>query len=206
MLENISLELKQKMRKSKTRGSKREFTGFVDEREDDEIFIVEGIFKRDKDKYLVKCIGYEAEWMESKIIPSFLLEYFHSTGNTKIPQPHILSSIKTGNIVYNALTWKGELNLPVWNPKASGLFGDHDDEESRAENDDVEGLSGTLTCNTKKDKDTRFHRHTAGIFIGMETNRRHEKSYTLQQDAGRVGCVYYGMSFMELKVPGRSMG
>ena len=174
VLENISMELKQKMRKSKTRGAKSVLTEFLDEREDDELFIAEGILKRDKNKYLVKCVGYEPEWMDSKLIPSFLLEHFQSTGSKQIPHPHIMSSNRTGNIVYNALTWKPESDLPIWNPEEPSLFSGHELEEEPAIEETHD--EGPLKCNTKKDKDSRFHRHTAGIFIGIKTSKRHEKS------------------------------
>ena len=160
VLEHISRELKQRMRKTRTRGANPEF---MDTRDDDEVFIAEAILKRDMDRYLVKCVGYEAEWMESTTIPSFLLEHFKTTGSTRIPLPHIMSTSTTGNIVYNTLTWKHNPDLPLWRPNDPSMFPDYGPEES---NDLDSGEGPPLTCNTKKDKDSRFHRHTAGIFIG----------------------------------------
>ena len=149
------------MRKVRTRSAKNAGVAFPDEREDDEVFIAEAILKRKNTKYLVKCVGYEAEWMESEIVPSFLLEHFLNTGRTTIPLPQILSSSTTGNIVYNTLTWKPNPDLPSWTPYMDTLFPGHVSEE-----EDVDLDEGPLRCNTKKDKDSRFHRHTAGIFIG----------------------------------------
>ena len=157
VMEKLSLDLKKKMRR--LRSTRSTSLAFLDERDDDEVFIAEAILKREKDNYLVKCVGYEAEWMSIDVIPTFLLEHFHKTGNKKIPLPHILSSTSTGNVVYNTLTWTADNTLPMWTPYADTLFPGH----SSVENDD-DGVA--LRCNTKKDKDTRFHRHTAGIFIG----------------------------------------
>ena len=162
MLENIPKDLKQKMRKVRNRTTKNGGDEFADEREDDEVFIAEAILKRNKTKYLVKCVGYEAEWMEMDIIPAFLLEHFQKTGRTNIPLPRILSSSTTGNIVYNTLTWKSDCNLPTWTPETASLFPGHNTEESTTS----EQIDGPLRCNTRKDKDSRFHRHSAGIFIG----------------------------------------
>ena len=47
MLEHISRELKQRMRKTRTRGANPEF---MDLRDDDEVFIAEAILKRDMDR------------------------------------------------------------------------------------------------------------------------------------------------------------
>ena len=100
------------MRNLRTR-SARSFD-FLDTRDDDEVFIVEAILKRDKSNYLVKFLSYEPEWIESNLIPSLLLEHFITTGQSRIPYPNKISSISTGNIVYKALTWKTESNLPTW--------------------------------------------------------------------------------------------
>ena len=52
-MENIPLDIKQKMRKLRTRSAK--ILEHVDKRDDDEVFIVEAILKRDMGKYLVKA-------------------------------------------------------------------------------------------------------------------------------------------------------
>ena len=153
VMEKMPFEVKQKLRKLRTRSA------FPDDREDDEVFIAEGILKRENDKYLVKFVGYEPEWMDMGTIPSFILEHFHKTGNTNIPRPHILSSSTTGNTVYNTLTWTMDLSLPRFIPSMDTLFLGHG-----TENPDQ--VDGPLRCNTKKDKDSRFHRHTAGIMVG----------------------------------------
>ena len=141
---------------------------FGDQREDDEVFIVEKVLRRNKNQHLVQCVGYEPEWMESIHIPSFLLEHFHKTGKCDIPVPQIQSSSTTGNIVYQTLTWTPNDSLPTWTPPPSAhtqsLFPGHSSDQ--ADHTD-HGNEGPLTCNTKKDKDSRFHRHTAGIFIGL---------------------------------------
>ena len=108
VMEKMPFEMKQKLRKLRTRSA------FPDDREDDEVFIAEGILKRENDKYLVKCVGYEPEWMDMGIIPSFLLEHFHKIGNTY-----------TGNIVYNTLTWTTGLSLPRFTPCMDTLFPGH---------------------------------------------------------------------------------
>ena len=149
VLDKIPKDIKVNMHRLKTRSGM-----FSDDRENDEVFIVEAILKREHEKYLVKCIGYEPEWMPMNVIPTFILEHFHNNGKTKLPQPHILSTTSTGNIVYNTLTWTGDPTLPTWTPE---MFADYED---------IEDQDAQLRCNTKKDKDSRFHRHTAGIFIG----------------------------------------
>ena len=110
------------------------------------------------------------------------------------------------------------------------MFPDYVPEES---NDLDSGEGPPLTCNTKKDKDSRFHRHMAEIFIvkGKITDIRKLKIIELivknvcfnkpsnllfgkvwislillHQGAGRVGCVSYGMSCTAQKISGRSMG
>ena len=52
ILENIPIDIKQKMRKLRTRSAK--ILEHVDKRDDDEVFIVEAILKRNMGKYLVK--------------------------------------------------------------------------------------------------------------------------------------------------------
>ena len=152
------------MRSRRAKAIKSGVHTFLDDREDDEIFIVEQLLKRNQNQYLVKCVGYEPEWMESVHIPSFLLELYQKTGKTKIPLPNIQSSSTngSGSIVFNTLTWKSDATLRPWAPEMTSLFPGHNSEQSST--DETEG--GPLTCNTKKDKDSRFHRHTAGIFIG----------------------------------------
>ena len=52
ILENIPIDIKQKMRKLRTRSAK--ILEHVDKRDDDEVFIVEAILKRNMGKYFVK--------------------------------------------------------------------------------------------------------------------------------------------------------
>ena len=112
-------------------------------------------------------MGYEAEWLDSNLIPSFLLEHFQSTGSTSIPYPSVMSSTSTGNITYKTLTWKPTDDLLPWVQDNSSTFPGFGPEESGYLNQE----EVPLTCNTKKDKDTRFHRHTAGIFIGTRKKK-----------------------------------
>ena len=162
VLEYVPNNIKQKLRASRVVKDGEEF---ADEREDDEVFIVEKIIKRNKSDYLVQCVGYEPEWIASEFIPSFILENFHKSGKTDIPLPRIQSSSTTGSIVYNTLTWKSDPSLLLWTPadQTQRMFPGHSADQ-RSEHE-----GGPLTCNTRKDKDSRFHRHTAGIFIGSHS-------------------------------------
>ena len=90
VLEFLPAALKQKMRVKRTRSKNSEHDkAFSDNREDDEVFIVEKIFKRKQSQYLVQCSGYQPAWIEAEYIPSFLKEYFHETGNVNIPPPFL---------------------------------------------------------------------------------------------------------------------
>ena len=159
ILEYLPLEVKQKMRKKRTKKLKGAM--LEDDREDDEVFIVEKLMKRRKNECLVQCAGYEPEWIDCSLVPSFLLENFHSSGQEDIPLPRVVSTSQSGGIVYKSLTWREDLSLPTLDHQTLSLF--RDNKEGQIEKDTIER---PLNCNTRKDKDSRFHRHTCGIFIG----------------------------------------
>ena len=161
ILDYLPSEVKQKMRKKRTRASKLKGAMLVDDREDDEVFIVEKLMNRRKNEVLVQCAGYEPEWMDCSLVPSFLLENFHSSGQEDIPLPRVVSSSQKGGIVYKSLIWREDLSLPTLDHQNAALF--HNVQEGQTERYTTEK---PLSCNTRKDKDSRFHRHTCGIFIG----------------------------------------
>ena len=145
VLEYLPNDIKQKMRVKRTRSKAANPNAFRDDRDDDEIFIVEKVLKRKKDQLLIQCVGYEPEWMESSHIPSFILEHFHATGKPDIPSPYIHSSNKTGSIMFQSLSWKSDGSLPTWMPETSEWFQSDDPDP---EQNDI----GSLRCNTRKDK------------------------------------------------------
>ena len=146
VLEFVPNTLKQKMRVKRTRS--KVATENDDEREDDEVFIVEKILKRKQDQYLIQCVGYEPEWMEAAHIPSFLLEHFHATGKSDIPLPYINSSSTTGSITFQSLSWKSDGSLTRWSPTSEALFPCEDLDQAAS----VDQAEGYLKCNTRKDK------------------------------------------------------
>ena len=153
VLNHVPGSIKSSMRQKRTRTQKA-VSDFDDTREDDELFIVEKILKNDGENYLVQCMGYDPTWMPWKLIPSFLLENFHR-GIINVPLPRVKSLTSKGNTQLVSLSWNAADEYPVWD------FESEDDDPSDTE-DEVQQLS----CNTRKDKDLRFHRHTCGIFIG----------------------------------------
>ena len=131
------------MRVKRTRSKNSEHDkAFSDNREDDEVFIVEKIFKRKQSQYLVQCSGYQPAWIEAEYIPSFLKEYFHETGNVNIPPPFLHSTIMSGNTALQSLSWKSDGTLPRWTPDNQNILSSEDEEDERA--------SDSLKCNTKK--------------------------------------------------------
>ena len=92
--------------------------------------------------------------MPWKLISSFLLKNFHRR-IINVPLPHVKSFTSKGNTQLVSLSWNAADEYPVW-----------DFESEVDETTDTDDEVQQLSCNTRKDKDSRFHRHTCGIFIG----------------------------------------
>ena len=152
VLEFLPAALKQKMRIKRTRSKNSENDkAFPDNREDDEVFIVERILNRKQSQYLVQCTGYQPEWIEAEFIPSFLKEHYHETGNVCIPAPFLHSTIMSGNTALQSLSWRSDGTLPRWTPDNQNILTSEDEEDERA--------SDSLKCNTKKNKASFIYKH-----------------------------------------------
>ena len=136
----------------------------------DSVFTVETVLNARKNnnhiEYLVKFAGYpdhEACWEPSKNLPSFIVEHFKDTAKLGSPLPtptiKLTRKVDENSEVYHHLEWKTtrhsgkELELE----NGETLF-DLDSDKLAA--DEIKS-----TCNTRKLKDKRDRRHSAGIII-----------------------------------------
>ena len=139
----------------------------------DSVFTVETVFNVRKTKdvieYLVKFAGYsdlESCWEPAKNLPNFIVDHYKEKSNLglPLPSPSIKLTRKVGqdSEVYHHLEWK---------------ISEHPRKELELENGetlfdlDADKLSEeelVSTCNTRKVKDKRDRRHTAGILISAK--------------------------------------
>ena len=136
----------------------------------DSVFTVETVLNARNNKnsieYLVKFAGYPSNaacWEPCKNLPTFIVEYFKdkSKHSSPLPTPSIKKTKKVNNNseVYHHLEWKTT---------------EHTGKQLELENGetlfdlDVDKLAADeikSTCNTRKLKDKRDRRHSAGIII-----------------------------------------
>ena len=136
----------------------------------DSVFIVETVMNARRNKndleYLVKFAGYpleEACWEPVKNLPTFIVSHYQDKHNhgLPLPKPTVKRTVKIDDKteVYHHLEWKStNVDGDVLELKEGETLIDLDQDKLTEE----ELLS---SCNTRKVKDKRDRRHTAGIFI-----------------------------------------
>ena len=134
------------------------------------IFTVESVLNARKNKnkieFLVKFAGFpfqEACWEPVTSLPTFIVEHYSVITNlgTPLPTPTVKKTVKNGSgtEIFQHLEWKtsGLDSEALKLRDGESLF---DIDQDKLEQDEI--LS---TCNTRKVRDKRDRRHTAGILI-----------------------------------------
>jgi hypothetical protein len=137
----------------------------------DSVFTVETVLNARKKKnnleYLVKFAGFpfpDACWEPIGNLPSFIVEHYKdvSKHGTPLPKPSVKYTVQVGNgtEVYHHLEWKASHN--VGDKELSLKDGEtlFDLDQDKLSEEELRS-----TCNTRKVKDKRDRRHTAGILI-----------------------------------------
>ena len=137
---------------------------------EDSVFVVESVLDARKNgndaEYLVKFSGYprtEACWEPMKNLPHFVIDFYgdKSKYGLPLPSPTITETVKVDEAseVFHHLDWKissiGNKNLEI--EDGSSIF---DLNQDKLSEDEIKS-----SCNTRKVKDKRDRRHTAGIII-----------------------------------------
>ena len=136
----------------------------------DSIFTVESVLNARKNKnkieFLVKFAGFpfqEACWEPVTSRPTFIVEHYSVKTNlgTPLPTPTVKKTVKNGSgtEIFQHLEWKtsGLDSKALKLRDGESLF---DIDQDKLEQDEI--LS---TCNTRKVRDKRDRRHTAGVLI-----------------------------------------
>ena len=134
------------------------------------IFTLESVLNARKNKnkieFLVKFAGFpfqEACWEPVTYLPTFIVEHYSVKTNlgTPLPTPTVKKTVKNGSgtEIFQHLEWKtsGLDSEALKLRDGESLF---DIDQDKLEQDEI--LS---TCNTRKVRDKRDRRHTAGILI-----------------------------------------
>ena len=145
-------------------------TGVWNEASKDSIFTVESVLNarknKNKNEFLVKFAGFpfqEACWEPVTSLPTFIVEHYSVKTNlgTPPPTPTVKKTVKNGSgtEIFQHLEWKtsGLDSEALKLRDGESLF---DIDQDKLEQDEI--LS---TCNTRKVRDKRDRRHTAGILI-----------------------------------------
>ena len=118
-------------------------------------------------EFLVKFAGFpkqEACWEPAKNLPSFIVEYYQDKARygLPLPTPTIKQTIKLENDteIYHHLEWKATAGKKLQLKEGETLFDMNEDILSEEE------LQST--CNTRKVRDKRDRRHSAGILISAK--------------------------------------
>lgn len=136
----------------------------------DSVFIVESVLNSRKTnkniEYLVQfagCPATEACWEPIKNLPKFIVDYYEdgTKYGSSIPPPSIKHTIRVAKTseVYHHLEWK------VGQPSGRELELDNGKTLFDLDLDKLAKDEIRSTCNTRKVKDKRDRRHTAGIII-----------------------------------------
>ena len=118
-------------------------------------------------EFLVKFAGFsknQACWEPAKNLPSFIVNFFQEKANfdTPLPTPTIAKTVKLNNNteIYHYLEWKPVVGEKLELKNGESLFDINEDVLSEEE------LKSS--CNTRKVRDKRDRRHTAGILISAK--------------------------------------
>jgi hypothetical protein len=166
LAENLTKNTRDKLREYRSKSQKSHLT-----LPDDSVFIVESVLKSRKLKksveFDVKFAGFPSSlscWEPAKNLPNFIVEFYCKDENIQkqIPGPRISKTTKLKN--------GAEMFIELeWNQK------DKSKEILEVEEDlfdiDADKLCADLlksSCNTRKVKDKRDRRHTAGILISTK--------------------------------------
>ena len=160
----------------------------------DSVYIVEKVFDKKNNNYLIKFNSFpesEACWEPGTHLSDFIKSFYKKKTNLKkiLPSPKLGPQIIKGNEIYFEVDWTGKTGTHFELQDGQSIF----DLDADKLCDDV--LKST--CNTRKNKDKRCRRHTAGIFISARpcgiiphVDEMHG-SETINQTYGSI-LDYYG--------------
>ena len=164
LAENLTLNTRTKLREWRL----KEQAAFVSLPKDT-VFIIQAVLSsrqvKGQKEYLVKFAGFPEEaacWEPTKNLPTFILDFYKIKANLSkpIPGPKVKRTKQVGNNeIFLELEWCSD--------KSSNVA--FESEELFALNADIlcsEAMRST--CNTRKVRDKRDRRHTAGILISSK--------------------------------------
>ena len=97
-------------------------------------------------------------WEPASIVPMFIINLFEKNGDSQVPKPKVKETKSMINGVEHVfLTWEDNDNLPEVQDTYVLPEEEYDQLDAQRGEEDK--------CNTRKNKNGIFYRHSAGIFI-----------------------------------------
>ena len=159
LAESVSSETRKKLKQYRAKSSSTPGNVKI---YDDNIYCIEKILKRSGTNFLVKFSGFpesEACWEPKVNLPTFIVKHYDNKDNIggPLPNPTITPLNQAGKDAYFQIDWTSGTGEKLRLEDNESLF-----------DLDADKLSDEVlksTCNTRKNKDKRDRRHTAGILI-----------------------------------------
>ena len=166
LVENLSRTTKERLRDFRTKHQKSNL-----QLPNDSVYIIQAVhssrISKKNIEFSVQFAGFPDSilcWEPAKVLPKFIVDFYSDPKNLKkqIPGPRVLKTtkLKNGTEMYVELVWDPKDSTKEILELDENLF---DIDADKLCEDELKS-----SCNTRKTKDKRDRRHTAGILISCK--------------------------------------